>query len=73
MSVSIGLDNYGRLLVHFPFSRVILDKIRMIDGREWHPEIGYWSIPSSAENLNLLSGIFSGERIYYDACLCCRP
>ena len=67
MSVSIRLDNFGRLLVHFPFSRVILDKIRMIDGREWHPEIGYWSIPASAENLNLLSSIFSGERICYDA------
>jgi integrase/recombinase XerD len=70
MSVSIRLDNYGRLLVHFPFSRVFLDKIRKINGREWHPEIGYWSIPSSAKNLNVLSDIFSGERISYDAKVC---
>ena len=67
MSVSIRMDNYGRMLVRFPFSKVFLDKIRMIDGREWHPEIRCWSIPTSAKNLKLLSDIFSSERIYYDA------
>lgn len=67
MSVSINMDNLGRLLVYFPFSKVILSKIRMIAGREWHPKMGCWSIPSNVENLNRLSDIFLGERVCYDA------
>lgn len=67
MSVSISMDNYGRMLVRFPFSNVILGRIRTIDGREWHPEIRCWSIPSSTKNLELLLDTFSEEQIYYDA------
>ena len=47
--VNIIRGKNGRLVVDFKYSEEMMRKIKEIEGRWWHPEEKYWSIPESSE------------------------
>lgn len=67
MSVSIRHNGSGKLLVNFPFSKVYVDGIKAIKGKEWYPVEKYWSVPSTVGNLRQLTMIFAGEDLFFDS------
>lgn len=63
MSVTVKLNDSGKLCITFPFSWDNVAKIKAIKGKEWNPDEKYWSIPMKIENIQLLEDIFTGEHL----------
>jgi ribosomal protein L18E len=51
MVVSIDSLNEHVLIVRFSYSKKLVEKIRQIEGRRWHEEEVYWTIPNILENI----------------------
>jgi integrase len=43
--IKIGSDDSDRITVKYPYSPTIVEKIKTIKDRQWHPEGKYWSFP----------------------------
>ena len=67
--VIITKDQSGRLTVTFPYNSAVVEKIRTIQGRRWHPEGKYWSFPDNEEILAQLLEIFAGKEVSIDPAL----
>lgn len=63
MSIRITRGDNGQLYVSFPYSRELVDKIRNIEGRNWHPEKKYWTVPDTEMATQQLASAFAGEHI----------
>lgn len=49
--VKILKGSEGTVKVIFPCNPVLVEKIRYIDGRKWHSEEKFWSLPNTDEIL----------------------
>ena len=45
--IQISNDPSGRIIVSFPYDPLLVEKVKSIDGRRWHPVEKYWSIPNA--------------------------
>jgi len=66
LKVKIEKNAEGRITVKFSYEPKYNDKIKSINGREWHPNMKYWSIPNTKENLERINEIFKTEVIEID-------
>jgi len=66
MAVRISSGGDGRLWVEFRYSAAMVDKIKSIPGRRWHPEQKSWSVPAEPGMVERLRALFHGEEIEID-------
>ena len=45
MSKQVTYDGRGRFQVRFSFDRRIVDVVKGLPSRRWHPDDKYWSVP----------------------------
>lgn len=62
-TVKIGEAASGRITVTFPYDPAHVDKIKTIEGRRWHSEERYWSVPCSDGIVEELVSLFRGVEI----------
>lgn len=41
--IQVSNDPSGRIIVSFPCTPLLVEKIKSIDGRRWHPAENHWS------------------------------
>jgi len=66
--VNITKDDAG-IVVTFPYSLLLVEKIKTIPCHKWHPDKKYWSFPNSNGTLEKILEVFEGEKIYIDSSL----
>ncbi len=66
MSIRITKGENGQVLVIFPYNQELVKKIRSVEGRRWHSDKKYWSIPHTEKALLELAKAFTGEQIIAD-------
>jgi|LSQX01.2.fsa_nt_gb site-specific recombinase XerD len=67
MSVRIRLNTNNRLLVNFyEPNDAATNRIKLINGCEWHTETKSWSIPQNVENLRVLYRLFRNDQVLWD-------
>ena len=59
-----GSDN--RIIVRFPYSIGLVEKIRKVDGRIWNQKEKYWSVPYSEQTINRLNVLFRNDGVKND-------
>lgn len=67
--IKIRTDASGRITVQFPYSPQVVEAIKTIKTRRWHPEDKYWSFPHSPTVLNEILAALSGEELHIDPSL----
>jgi len=67
--VKIIKGESGRILVSFSYNPVLVEKIKTIEGRRWHPEEKYWSFPNTDGTFGKIRQVFKDEEIYIDPAL----
>ncbi|MBE0433960.1 hypothetical protein IBX73_10920, partial [candidate division WOR-3 bacterium] len=68
-TVKIMKGESGRIRVSFSYEPVLVEKIKTIAGRRWHPEGKYWSLPDTKRTLEKIIKIFEGKKIHIDPVL----
>jgi len=63
--IELYKTNHKRLVVSLPYSEERISKIRKIQGRKWHKEQKYWTIPNTPLSLHYFKELFADERIDY--------
>lgn len=55
-TATMAVDQYGErvIKISFPYDLSMLERVRSLPGRKWHPEIKCWSAPIYLESLNML-------------------
>jgi hypothetical protein len=43
--IQISNDPSGQIIVSFPYDPLLVEKVKSIDGRRWHPSEKHWSFP----------------------------
>jgi hypothetical protein len=69
VEVSISIDTFGRLVVHFPYDSRFVAKIKAVEGRRWHLAEKYWSFPNKEGILEKILGVFDGEKVHGELAL----
>ena len=62
----ISSDPSGRIIVSFPYAPLLVEKIKSIDGRRWHPVEKHWSFPNTDGTLERILEVFHGREIHID-------
>ncbi len=61
--IQIKPGEAGRLIVHLPYSRERVAKIKTVDSRRWHAKEKYWSVPHNDVIFHQLLTLFAGEAV----------
>lgn len=61
--VRVAYDASGIIKITFPFSSVLIEKVKTIEGRKWHPEGKCWSVPDSGGIIEKIQKAFEGEEV----------
>jgi len=69
MVATVNKDSLGQITVFFPYDSLLVQKVKTIDGRKWHPKEKYWSFPNSDGTLEKILKVFEGEEIQIDPAL----
>jgi integrase/recombinase XerD len=64
MSYCIKLSNKKSIEIKFDYDRKIVEKIRLIPGRNWKPQSKTWILPNKAETLDALNSIFGDNTLF---------
>jgi hypothetical protein len=56
----------GRWFFKFPYSRLLLEEIKSLLGRKWHPDEKIWSAPVNARNNTAIQYLTYGEEDPFD-------
>ncbi|MGA2464317.1 MAG: hypothetical protein ABSH06_08200 [Thermodesulfobacteriota bacterium] len=67
--IEISNDPSGRTAVSFPYDRLLVAKVKTIDGRRWHPAEKHWSFPNTENIVEKMLKVFEGEEIHLDPVL----
>jgi len=67
--IRILKEESGRIKVSFPYNPFLVEKVKAIEGRRWHPEEKFWSVPNTPDVLEKLLRIFGDEKVYIDPVL----
>jgi site-specific recombinase XerD len=60
----IGKDDSGRTTVSFKYDPQLVEKVKTIEGRKWHPAEKYWSFPNTDGTLEKILDVFKDEEIH---------
>jgi site-specific recombinase XerD len=55
-----------RLVVEFPYSPDLVEAIKIVPGRRWHPDERRWTVPRTRASLRWIREIFEGRPIRMD-------
>lgn len=64
--VTVSKDVFNRIMVSFPYDPQLVEKVKTIEGRRWHPQEKYWSFPNTDGTLKKILEVFEGEKIHID-------
>jgi site-specific recombinase XerD len=67
--IQVSNDPSGRITVSFPYDPLLVEKVKSIDGRRWHPEEKYWSVPYSEGTVEKILKVFEGVEVQLDPAL----
>jgi hypothetical protein len=67
--IVLGKDVSGSITVSFQYDPQLVQKVRTIEGRKWHPAEKHWSFPDSDGTLEKILKVFEGEKIQIDPAL----
>ena len=56
----------GQIKIRFGYAPELVEKIKKINGRSWHPEEKYWTIPEKDEAVQQLLLVFAEDEISID-------
>jgi hypothetical protein len=60
---NIGKDASGEILVSFPHDPLLVQKVKTIDGRRWHPAEKHWSFPQLDGMLEKILKVFGDKEV----------
>jgi hypothetical protein len=69
MVINISKDASGRIIVFFSHDLQFVAKVKTIEGRKWHPDKKYWTVPYSEGVIEKILEVFDGEDIHLDPAL----
>jgi len=69
MKANIGKDKSGRIVVSFPYNPLLVEKVKSIDGRRWHPVEKHWSFPNKDDTLEKILKVFWDEDVQIEPAL----
>ncbi|HET7657031.1 MAG TPA: site-specific tyrosine recombinase/integron integrase [Bacillales bacterium] len=69
MSIQVEPGSSGQLIIRFPYSEERVAKIRKFQGRRWHQELKYWTIPHTKEHLHQLKVHFNSDNLQFSSSL----
>lgn len=69
VKIQISNDPSGRIIVSFPYDPLLIQKVKSIDGRRWHPLEKHWSFPSSKGTLEKILELFGDKEVQIDPAL----
>jgi hypothetical protein len=67
--IHISNDPSGRIIVSFPYNPLLIEMVKSIDGRRWHPAERYWTFPNTDGTLQKILKVFEGEELHIDPAL----
>jgi len=67
--IQVSNDPSGRIIVSFPYDPLLVEKVRTIDGRRWHPTEKHWSFLKLEGMLEKILKVFGDENIQIDPSL----
>lgn len=59
-------DSSGRIIVSFPYDPLLVEKVKSIDGRRWHPAEKHWSFPNDDAILDKILKVFGDKEVEMD-------
>ena len=67
--IQVSNDPSGRITVSFPYDPLLVEKVKSIDGRRWHPTEKHWSFPKLDGTLEKILKVFGDENVQMDPAL----
>ena len=67
--IQVSKDPAGRVIISFPYDPLLVEKVKTIAGRRWHPAEKHWSFPSTDGMLEKILKIFGDENVQIDPSL----
>jgi len=64
--IHISSHPSSRMIISFPYDPLLVEKVKTIEGRRWHPIEKYWSFPNSDGIVERILKVFEGEEIHLD-------
>jgi len=64
--IQISNDPSGQIILSFPYDPLLVEKVKSIDNRKWHPVGKHWSFPNTDGSLEK---VFKDENIQIDPVL----
>ena len=62
MTVDIQECTNGRLIIKFSYSKEAVEKIHLIEGRKWHLEEKFWTVPADDKTRLKIKQLFPCEQ-----------
>jgi integrase/recombinase XerD len=66
MAILVTKINDNKIGIKFNYSVGRIRKVKTIEGRQWNPEIGIWTIPYNTNIINTIKDLFKNEQIKFD-------
>ena len=67
--IQISKDPSGRIIVSFPYDPLLVEKVKTIDGRRWHPVEKHWSFPKLDGMVEKILKVFRDEDVQIDSAM----
>ena len=67
--IQVSKDPAGRVIISFPYDPLLVEKVKTIAGRRWHPAEKHWSFPSTDGMFEKILKIFGDENVQIDPSL----
>jgi hypothetical protein len=64
--IQISNDPSGRIIVSFLYDPLLVEKVKTIEGRRWHPAEKYWSFPKSNDMLEKILRVLGDNKVQID-------
>jgi hypothetical protein len=67
--IRISNDTSGHIIVSFPYDPLLVEKVKSINGRRWHPAEKHWSFRKLDSMLEKILKVFGDEGIHLEPAL----
>ena len=67
--IQVSNDPSGRVIVSFPYAPFLVEKVKSIDGRRWHPAEKHWSFHKLDGMLDKILKVLENKNVQIDPAL----